>query len=166
MKFNEKCFLFIGFFIGSITVMLPWSYFKLQSHLERKKVIEEMFENFHNNRFIHNETLSSFLYDKVKVLCMVTTHPGNHESKAIHIKKTWGKRCNKLIFMTTAEDLQLGTVVLDVPETRDALWGKTKASFKYAYDNLLDEFDWFMKADDDKYANCSLIITGNKKLKF
>ena len=90
---------------------------------------------------------------KVRVLCWVMTTPENHQSKAKHIKATWGRRCNILLFMSTAEDKTLPAIKLSLQhEGRDVLWGKTKQSFQYVYDNFRDQADWFMKADDDTYV--------------
>ena len=43
------------------------------------------------------------IYDVVRVVCWVMTAPANHQTKAKHIKATWGKRCNKLIFISSEE---------------------------------------------------------------
>ncbi len=45
----------------------------------------------------------------VKVLCWVNTYDKNHD-RARSIKATWGKRCDKIVFMSNVEDLSLPTV--------------------------------------------------------
>lgn len=90
-----------------------------------------------------------YLYNTTRVLCWIMTNPTNHLTKAIHIRNTWGRRCNKLLFISSQEDEQLHTIALPVREGRDFLWDKTKLALKYIYDHHLDDADWFLKADDD-----------------
>ncbi|PAA45971.1 hypothetical protein BOX15_Mlig007521g2 [Macrostomum lignano] len=89
---------------------------------------------------------------KVRIFCWIMTSPGNHESKAVHLKATWVKRCNNFVFMSTKADPSLPSIALKVGEGRDNLWAKTKAAFRYLYDHHLKDYDFFLKADDDTYA--------------
>lgn len=109
--------------------------------------------NLNNFKKIHsvklwNRTLADKLYSEVKVLCWIMTNPDNHKTRAYHVKNTWGKRCNKLIFMSSKVDDEIGAVALPVFEGRENLWDKTKAAFQYVYRNHPD-YDYFLKADDD-----------------
>lgn len=97
----------------------------------------------------HNNGLADKLYKEVKVLCWVNTWPDNHKTKSKAVKETWGKRCNKLIFMSTKEDPELDTVVLPLQDGRKFLWSKIREAFKYIYKHHFNEYDWFIRADDD-----------------
>lgn len=99
-----------------------------------------------------NNSIANMLYNEVRVLCWVMTQPNNHQKKAKHVLRTWGHRCNKVVFMSSKDDAELGAVALPVNEGRNNLWAKTKEAFKYVYENHYDEADWFMKADDDTYV--------------
>ncbi|XP_017488027.1 PREDICTED: glycoprotein-N-acetylgalactosamine 3-beta-galactosyltransferase 1-like [Rhagoletis zephyria] len=107
----------------------------------------------HDEAFHKDEDIvARAYYEKIRILCWVMTNPKSHESKARHVKATWGKRCNVLVFMSSQADPSLPAIKLDVDEGRDHLWAKTVGGFNYSYHQHLQDADWFMKADDDTYV--------------
>jgi len=160
--------IFIGivFSIGLLTFLQPISmnYNQTQLLYNVSKVNDDMVTliSSRRNNTNHEDKSSSIkpidmishLYDNVRILCMVHTYKDNYRKKAWWVNQTWGRRCNKLLFMANKPDEThtIEVTVLNINETRDNLWGKTKASFKHAYDHYLDDYDWFLKADDDTYV--------------
>lgn len=107
---------------------------------------------------LYDQELADKLYNEVRVLCWVFTHPGNHKLKVPHVRSTWAKKCNKLLFMSVKEDPDNPDIIaLPVEDGRPHLWNKTKLAMKYVYEHHLNDADWFMRADDDKYANFNLL---------
>lgn len=92
------------------------------------------------------------LASQVKILCMVMTHQPNHDKRAIHVRNTWGSRCNKLLFVSNLTDPEFGSLGLQEKDRYAILWAKVKHTLKYAYENFYNDYDWFFKADDDTCA--------------
>ncbi|XP_023681414.1 glycoprotein-N-acetylgalactosamine 3-beta-galactosyltransferase 1-B-like [Paramormyrops kingsleyae] len=92
------------------------------------------------------------LYKKVRILCWVMTSPSNLQTKARHVKATWSRHCNVLVFMSSEEDPDFPTVKLSTGEGRDQLYWKTIQAFHYVLKNHDEEADWFLKADDDTFV--------------
>ncbi|XP_061080830.1 glycoprotein-N-acetylgalactosamine 3-beta-galactosyltransferase 1 [Conger conger] len=90
-------------------------------------------------------------FPKVRVLCWVMTAPKNLQKKARHVRATWTKRCDKVLFMSSQET-EFPTVGLNVSEGRTQLYWKTIRAFQYIHKNHLGDADWFLKADDDTYV--------------
>ncbi|XP_017066354.1 glycoprotein-N-acetylgalactosamine 3-beta-galactosyltransferase 1 [Drosophila eugracilis] len=98
------------------------------------------------------EALARWLHNETRVLCMVLTTPKNHLTRGRRVKGTWGKRCNKLIFISTLEDRELGAIDVGVPEERKNLYLKMRIALDYVYQNYGEDYDWFLKADDDTFV--------------
>ncbi|XP_064456424.1 glycoprotein-N-acetylgalactosamine 3-beta-galactosyltransferase 1-like [Ornithodoros turicata] len=99
-----------------------------------------------------DDRVAQILKKRVRLLCWVMTNPANHATRAKHVKATWGRRCNVLLFMSSQLDHELPAIALPVNESRPGLWGKTKSAFTEVYNYHLNESDWVLKADDDTYV--------------
>ncbi|XP_029450772.1 glycoprotein-N-acetylgalactosamine 3-beta-galactosyltransferase 1-B-like [Rhinatrema bivittatum] len=111
-----------------------------------------LFNKAHPHHSGEDSSIGDELYNKVRVLCWIMTGPDNLETKAKHLKTTWTRHCNIVLFMSSVADEKFPTIGLDTKEGRDQLYWKTIKAFHYVYEHYLEEADWFMKADDDTFV--------------
>ena len=86
------------------------------------------------------------------MLCWIMTSPENLRTRAVHVKATWAKRCNLAIYASDREDKDFPTIAIEVQPGREHLTAKTFQTFDHIFQHYVDEYDWFMKADDDTYV--------------
>ncbi|OWF41079.1 Glycoprotein-N-acetylgalactosamine 3-beta-galactosyltransferase 1 [Mizuhopecten yessoensis] len=109
--------------------------------------------NFNDYEFHQDENhVAMDLKKQVRVLCWVMTSPQNLNVKTIHVQRTWAKRCNVVVYISSTSNTSFPTVGLNVSEGRDHLTEKSMQAFKYVYDKHFNDADWFLKADDDTYV--------------
>ena len=80
---------------------------------------------------------------------MTTT--ANIPTKATAVNNTWGRRCDKLLFVNTESAPGLEVIEIDAEPGRKHLTQKTVKTLKKLYKEYVNEYDWFLKADDDVY---------------
>ncbi|XP_050415926.1 glycoprotein-N-acetylgalactosamine 3-beta-galactosyltransferase 1 [Patella vulgata] len=96
------------------------------------------------------ENLAIRSTNEIKVLCVVLATL-NEQSRLNAVNDTWVRHCDKHLFVMTDENDSHDVLSVDFPEGRTYLTDKVVYAFKYIHDNLLNDFDWFVKADDDTY---------------
>ncbi|XP_038139082.1 glycoprotein-N-acetylgalactosamine 3-beta-galactosyltransferase 1-B-like [Cyprinodon tularosa] len=96
--------------------------------------------------------VADMLSQRVRILCWVMTGPYNLQSRARHVRATWSRHCDVVLFMSSVEDPSFPTVGLGTKEGRDQLYWKTIQAFHYVYEHHMNQADWFLKADDDTFV--------------
>ncbi|VDN13834.1 unnamed protein product [Dibothriocephalus latus] len=89
---------------------------------------------------------------KVRIYCFILTMPASREKKAVHVKATWARHFDKFAFISSEDDPDFPVLKAVQNESRKHLWLKTRFGFINAYRNHLNDFEFFMKADDDTYV--------------
>lgn len=92
---------------------------------------------------------------KLRLLCWVLTGPATILDRGKAIEETWGRRCNKLLFMTSEKDKSAIDGRISLPGVREGRQGlpmKSQLAWLYVWTNFGQDYEWFYKADDDTYT--------------
>lgn len=118
----------------------------------RAQLIERLGSNVHALQLVRVQPLSAAEQRRVRVLCWVNTFHANHEARVRAIQRTWGSRCDKILFMSDVEDLTIPTVRITAPPLHETLWQKHREIVLLLAREFHDgAFDWVFKCDDDTF---------------
>jgi glycoprotein-N-acetylgalactosamine 3-beta-galactosyltransferase len=110
---------------------------------------QEIVTETNQNTTINNENYNNHHHHRL--LCWIPVKDAN--SPLVHrIWKSWGTRCDELIFISTTENLPWNVVIAPHVDGAAGLWNKVHAGWAYIATHYLDKgFDWYIKLDDDSY---------------
>jgi glycoprotein-N-acetylgalactosamine 3-beta-galactosyltransferase len=101
--------------------------------------------------------------NSLRILCLVLTSPKTWFNRAKAVNATWGPRCDRYYFVTEPSSDKLSSEQKQIIESMpvapipnitagyDHLTRKSNLALLFAHDQHLNDFDWFVKADDDTY---------------
>lgn len=100
---------------------------------------------------------------KVRICCLILTTPKNFLDRAKAVNETWGPRCDRYLFISEYVHHNLTRQQNEIAKTLPIapieniisgyahLTQKMTSAFLFAYENYFNDYDWFVKADDDTY---------------
>ncbi len=93
--------------------------------------------------------------NSVRICCLILTAPKYFDTRTRAVNATWAPRCDKYLFISEPSNSTTHRFpiapIKNLTKGYKHLTKKSTLAFYYAYENLIDQFDWFVKADDDTY---------------
>ena len=84
------------------------------------------------------------------------------ETRATGIYNTWGSELSDLYFFASQpDDKNLGLPIITLPGINDTQYPPQRKVYhmlKYMHDHYIDEFDFFMRSDDDVYVKTDQLL--------
>ena len=94
------------------------------------------------------------------LLVGVVTSKRTLHTRALAINSTWGSRAPKLIFFSSEGTVGDKLPVVGLPGVDDTYPPQRKVyrMLKYMFDHHIDDFNWFLRADDDLYVRVNPLV--------
>jgi hypothetical protein len=92
--------------------------------------------------------------NKPRILCMVYTYEGAHETNLQAIVDTWATQCDGFLAASNVTNPDLGAVNIKFfgAESYGNMWRKIEAMWKYVHEHYLNDYDYFHICGDDAYV--------------
>ncbi|XP_048236791.1 glycoprotein-N-acetylgalactosamine 3-beta-galactosyltransferase 1-B-like [Haliotis rufescens] len=97
-------------------------------------------------------SLAAAVSRKIRLACFITTREVHMETKLKAVNETWGRRCDKMLYVMTTNKTGPDILGLNITDHHDTLTEKIVQTFTHLYTTSLQHYDWFLKADDDSYV--------------
>ena len=90
----------------------------------------------------------------MRVMCMILTYSKKHDNNLEAVRQTWGRHCHGFVAFSNMTDPNIPSIQTPAfgGERYTNTWQKMRALWKYTWFHYSNEFDWFLKADDDVYV--------------
>ncbi|KAI0211647.1 Glycoprotein-N-acetylgalactosamine 3-beta-galactosyltransferase 1-A [Lamellibrachia satsuma] len=105
---------------------------------------------------VTDDIIANELSKKVRILCWIMTAPQFLQTKARHVRATWGRRCNVLLFASDYENRNFSTIDIHVQPGRDHLTAKSMQVCKTRF-NKFQMAKWTRKPLAYRESNNFLI---------
>lgn len=114
----------------------------------------------------HSFTPKVFVYQpyrEPRICCLIFTAPKYFTSRTLAVNSTWAPRCDRYYFISEPSNDSVTPMqyrvsfqfplapIGNITQGYGHLTQKATAAFRFVYERHRDDFDWFVKADDDTY---------------
>ena len=89
----------------------------------------------------------------MRVMCMILTYSKKHDNNLEAVRATWGRHCHGFVAFSNMTDPISSAIETPVfgGERYTNTWQKMRSLWKYTWFHYSNDFDWFLKADDDTF---------------
>ena len=91
---------------------------------------------------------------RIRIYCFILTTPKYYDTRARAVNSTWAPRCDRFSFISEYSNDTKGLPIIPIVNLTPGyahLTQKSTLAFHYIYENFLNDYDWFVKTDDDTY---------------
>lgn len=145
--------------VVAVGLVLGWLYANSYEVVSRehfsKNVISVPIDGDSHSVIPDDIEVAAKLAENVRLLCLIPTSNGQHNGTASSLKNTWGRHCNKLVFVTDKFDQFVDAsngIIHHSTAQNETSWHKLKYALQLVYEKYNDEFDWILKAEQSNYV--------------